>query len=374
MILFGMLSLLMVRRDRPFWAGVFSMLSCLCWQPGLLFGGTAFLVMSGYLTRWRDLRALKIAVGAALPLLITIAYLAHIGALQYFWAYAIQYNYSVFGPSAAKPPSAALSHFYRVSNRVLGPLMIGFAIGAAGWVVYVFQRVRARLAGASLDSPDVFNDAIAIPPLVYFLFCLLNFQGGPDLALFFPFAGIFAAFGFFEALKVLGRDGGDRRYRLAVRLIPPAVAALMLAASFEQGLVNWRSGSGFLKAQESEIKSIGELLGPGDKIYVHGAVEVLVLLNRPNLNPYVFVDWGMDDFIASKWYGGSFQKILDEMESQAPKLVLLLRLGDPNRLGHVNHGTDLERWATQHYDKGSIGGYDLFERKPALSAPSAGLD
>jgi hypothetical protein len=355
MILFGIMSLLMVKRDRPIWAGVFSMLSCLCWQPGLLFAGTAFLVMSGYLTRWRDLRALKVAAGAALPLLVAILYLGHIGALRFFWAYAIEYNYSVFGPSAAKPPGESLTHFWKVSNRVFGPLMIGFVIGAAGWLGYVFQRLQAMLAGKSLDWPAATDHAIAIPPLVYFIFCIVNFQGGPDLVLFFPFAGIFAAFALLEALKVIGREGWSR---VAARLTVPAVAVLMLFIALEQGLVAWRSGSGFLKAQEKQIKSIGELLRPSDKIYVHGSVEVLVLLNKPNLNPYVFVDWGMDDFIARKWYGGSFQKILDEMESQAPAVVLL------SRLGRVNHGGDMEQWALEHYDKASVAEYDLFERKP----------
>lgn len=37
MIIFGLLALLMIAKDRPLAAGFFSMLSCLCWQPGLLF-------------------------------------------------------------------------------------------------------------------------------------------------------------------------------------------------------------------------------------------------------------------------------------------------------------------------------------------------
>src|SRR5713226_1104193 len=68
MILFGMVTLLLIAQDRPFWAGVCSMLACLCWQPGLLFTGTAFLIFSRYLTTWRDLRALKVLLGAAVPL------------------------------------------------------------------------------------------------------------------------------------------------------------------------------------------------------------------------------------------------------------------------------------------------------------------
>src|SRR5262249_50065245 len=68
LLLFGMLSLLMIAKDRPLWAGVCSMLSCLCWQPGLLFTGTTVLIFSRYLTSWRDGRALKVMLGAVLPL------------------------------------------------------------------------------------------------------------------------------------------------------------------------------------------------------------------------------------------------------------------------------------------------------------------
>ena len=50
MMIFGLLALLMIAKDKPVWSGVFSMLSCLCWQPGLMFTGTAALIFSRYLT------------------------------------------------------------------------------------------------------------------------------------------------------------------------------------------------------------------------------------------------------------------------------------------------------------------------------------
>src|SRR5436190_14319698 len=64
MIVFGLGTLLLIAKDKPFWAGFCSMLSCLCWQPGLLFTGTAVLIFSKYLLSWRDGRALKVLAGA----------------------------------------------------------------------------------------------------------------------------------------------------------------------------------------------------------------------------------------------------------------------------------------------------------------------
>ena len=92
MILFGLITLLLIAKDKPIWAGVFSMLSCLCWQPGLMFTGTAVLIFSRYLSSWRDLRALKVMLGAAIPLVLVISYFYSRSALGDLWAWTITYN------------------------------------------------------------------------------------------------------------------------------------------------------------------------------------------------------------------------------------------------------------------------------------------
>ncbi len=99
-----------------------------------------------------------------------------------------------------------------------------------------------------------------------------------------------------------------------------------------------------LPDQDRAMKPIAELLEPDDKIYVHGAAEYLVLLNRPNLNPYVLMDWDADEFAATRKAGG-FQQIVDEMEAQRPKLVVL------SRLKKLVHSKELSSWAEEHYDE-----------------------
>jgi hypothetical protein len=102
MILFGMLSLLLIARDKPLWAGLCSMLSCLCWQPGLMFTGTAVLICSRYLTSWRDRRALKAMLGALMPLAAMLIYFATVGALSDLWTWTMTFNASVYAPTVAK--------------------------------------------------------------------------------------------------------------------------------------------------------------------------------------------------------------------------------------------------------------------------------
>ena len=81
------------------------------------------------------------------------------------------------------------------------------------------------------------------------------------------------------------------------------------------------------------------------------------MLNRPNLNPYVFLDWGKDDFLAARAYGGSFDRILEEIESNAPKIVAL------GRLQRVSHREDFNRWVEQHYDALDVPGFTVYVRR-----------
>ena len=384
MILCGMITLLLIAKDKPIWAGVFSMLSCLCWQPGLLFTGTAVLVFSRYLTSWRDLRALKVMIGAAIPLILVLSYFYSRSALGDLWAWTITYNYGTFGPEAKRGVAEALDKLARTVLREFRPDTSGYGgtvIGRfksmfepvaglttlamvpaslCGLLLFAVQRVRSKLKRQEpLDSRDFMRDALVIPPVVYLAFCLINFQSGPDLIPFFPFIGIFAAWFFVRAGQYLSYA---RWIRLSGRHFVkqwhlPALALLAILTVLFLRAVTYRVDSWTLQYQDQEFKTLSDLLGPDDKVYVHGTVEILVLLNRPNLNPYVFLDWDADTFAGSRKPGG-WNAIMDEMEGEAPKLVAI------SRLRAVTHRADLERWVQDHYDKLEMFKYErVFIRK-----------
>ena len=73
-----------------------------------------------------------------------------------------------------------------------------------------------------------------------------------------------------------------------------------------------------LADQCQEFQKIAERLGPNDKIYVQGSLEILVLLNRPNMNPYILLARCTDGFLASRTPGG-LDAALAEMKAQAPQ-------------------------------------------------------
>lgn len=360
MTLFGMLTILLIAKDKPFWAGVCSMLSCLCWQPGLLFTGTAVLIFSRYFTSWRDLRALKVMTGAALPLVIVVLYFYSAGALKDFWTWTVAYNYNVYGPEGAKNLPDQLVHIWRVIWRVMGVKVIFLVFGLAGLLMFTVERAGAKLKGReALHSPGLFKDALIIAPAVYLIFCLVDFQAGPDLIPLFPFIGIFAAWFLVKAGRLI-KDSQFLNQTSVGGLARDAVVAIAFVVTLACAATH-KAQSVTLHDQYREYNTLASILSPEDKIYAAGAVEILVLLNKPNLNPYVMWDRGKDTCVAAQKYGGSFKAIIDEIESHRPRLVAL------SRLKGVSSRAELEKWVAEHYDK--LDGYNesVFLRRPSLA-------
>lgn len=352
MAMFGMLTLVMIAKDRPFWAGAYAMMSCLCWQPGLLFAGTAFLMASRYLTSWRDFRALKVVIGAAIPLVVMLLYFYSTGILGYCWSYAFEYNYLTFRPIATRDLSDAVQHIWKVALRVFRVDIFLVVLSLAGLTFFTFERSKTILARIKSSNPsDWFRDALLIPPLVYLGFCLINFQSGPDLIPLFPFIGIFAAYLLFKASNAVARS--TRVSQLAL----PVVLAGLISVVVVRAVTYRPDPSNTLASQDEQLQMVSMLLGPDDKVYAQGRVEFLVLLNIPNINPYIDLDFGMDDYVAARWYGGSFDRFIDELESGAPKVVSI------TRIAHMSHGPEMERWLATHYEKLPVEGFDLYFRK-----------
>ncbi len=359
MIVFGMLGLLLLAKDRPFWAGFCSMVSCLCWQPGLLFAGAAFLIFSRYLTSWRDGRAVKVVAGAAIPLAVLLLYFWSKGALSDLWSWTITYAYSVFRPEGQKPLGQALSQLWKISRREFGSDLILAAMSLTGFAMYGAERFREKLK-EGFRSINLFSDAILIPPVVYLIFCMIDFQGGPDLIPFLPFIGLFAAWFLVEISRIIGSNVFVKKKMLRIewKLLAPSLALAVILTLILVRTAKYNPPSANLDEQRRTISQIANYLGPDDKIYVHGTAEILVLLNRPNLNRYIALDSGADDYIANTKYGGSFEGILDELGAQSPKIISL------SRLRNVAHGAELERWVLERYQELPVSGYDnIYVRK-----------
>lgn len=345
MMVFGMLSLLLIAKRKPFWAGFFSMLSCLCWQPGLMFTGVALLVFSRYLTSWRDQAALRVIAGAAAPLIIVVLYFFSAGALSDLWSWTVAFNLNVYAPETAKSLSQTLALLWKVSIRVFGFDLVFVALGLAGLIAFSIERVKGRFnRGLVADESNLFRDGLWIVPIAYLGFCLINFQSGPDLIPLFPFIGLFTGYLIVRLSAFLSES------RLGL-LAPTLVLIASLALILFRATISRPPAAPTLRDQDQQLAAVSTLLEPDDRIYVHGALEILVLLNRPNMNPFIYFDRGKDEWIAKR-RGGRFSGVVAEMESQSPKIVSV------SRLGKVAHRREIEGWIDEHYARVMLPGLE----------------
>jgi hypothetical protein len=346
LIICGLLTLLCIAKDKPFWAGFCSMLAFLFWQPGLMFTATALLIFSRYLTSWRDRRALQVLLGALIPLAVMLIYFAARGALGDLWAWTITYNYAVYYPEGHEPPGVALDRLWFLIRQVTDGHTVWVKLGIIGLLWFAAERIIRRFR-TSPPADEAFKEALLVPPLIFFAFCLINYPGADGLIVLLPFAGLFAAF----VLAALHQWLAARRFiksrpalarLVAVVLIAPL--AVVVFNAVKQARAFQIEEGRTLGDQRREFQKIAERLGPNDRIYVHGSLEILVLLDRPNMNPYIFLDRGKDRFLAARTAGG-FDAVLAEMKAATPKVLAL------SRLQNVACRDALTGWAESQYER-----------------------
>ena len=344
MIIFGLLNLLLIAADKPFWAGFFAMLSCLCWQPGLMFAAAAVLMFSRYLTSWRDFRALRVLIGTSVPLALVLIYFYSAGALSDFWIWTVAYNYQVYRPETSAPPAVSLNQLWYLIDQVTGANTVWVKLGVAGFLLFAGERIWVRWK--SRRSPDLFKEALVILPLAYMGFRTINYPGIDDLIPLFPLIALFTGFFFSEVSRFIGElkpIGNNRLLSRLVRRIPviPVIALIILTC---RHCIDYRVDGITLLEQQTRVQAVADLLEPDDKIYVHGTLELLVLLNRPNMNSYIFLDRGKDRYIAERMAGG-FGALVDRMRTLRPKVIAI------SRIQNVAHRDELLAWAAEDYEK-----------------------
>src|SRR5688572_29657991 len=105
----------------------------------------------------------------------------------------MEFNYGVLGPDANRGLERAFFHIWIVMRRIFDRDIIFVVLSAIGLLGFIGERIWTRWKGKENSFIDGwFRDALIFPPVVYFLFCLVNMQAGPDLIPFIPFIGLFA--------------------------------------------------------------------------------------------------------------------------------------------------------------------------------------
>lgn len=359
MILFGLMALWAVVKDRPFIAGLFGMLSALSWQPGLLFVGAAGLGFSRYLTSLRDMRVAKLIAGAAIPLAMMLAYFWAAGALKEFYLWNVHFNATVYGPNEMRPLSSFIN---RIAKMLAGTYHNGrfyFYLAAPGLLLVLWREaMRARRGGSRTLLESAPRHAVIISPFVYFLFCMIDIQGGADLIPLLPFVAMFAAvalvFAVEQAAALIARARPSFDHAPVRVWGSGLVCAFILLVAVSDSFSGERDLT--LQDQDARVRDLVSLLRPGDKIFVHGQTEILVLSGLTNASKYFLLDRGKDAYLDVIEEGG-FKGWLQRLKSERPRIVALERL---KSLGHLN---ELQAWVEADYDARDDGVFRYYVRK-----------
>lgn len=347
MVLFGLVSLWAVLKDKPLIAGLFGALSCLSWQPGLLFVGAAGLAFSRYLTSWRDKKILWLLIGVAAPATILVGYLWFVGALRDFYVWGFHYPSTVYGPREAKNLGGFVDRFLQLLRGPYGSDAPFFYLAAAGLAALILVGIWVgKRKGITSFIDGAPSHAIVISPVVYFAFCMMDIQRGPDLIPLLPFVGAFSAFLLVASLDTLMglirrtftglplerlRAGG-----FAILLGFVVYASVGDAARLESDLPT-------LRQQDEAMKEVASLLKPGDKIFAHGQTELLVLSGLTNASKYFFLDRGKDTYLNEVEPGG-FDGWFERLKRDRPKIVGL------SRLNAVDYADRFRQWVQDEYE------------------------
>ena len=321
------------------------MLSALAWQPGLLFVGAASLAFSRYLTSWRDKKTLKMLVGAVIPLSILLAYFWVSGALQSFYLWNIHFNVTVYAPHESR----SLQNFFQQLCRILNGFYHNsrdyFYVALAGLFVAIFQESRRAIKhGGRYFVERASTHAIIVAPLVYFGFCMIDIEGGADLIPLVPFVAIFAA----VAIEVVVEQTANLFSRLGKNSgpieswAPVAIVAFIIYRNVT-GAFLFERGFPTLKDQRPAVEEITSHLEPGDKIFVYGRTEILVLSGLTSVSKYFLLDRGKAQYLNQVEPGG-FDGWLERLKAERPKIVALDRLGTDGSL------QPLEEWVATEYE------------------------
>jgi hypothetical protein len=349
MILFGMISLALVSRDKPFWAGLTSMLSCLSWQPGLLFTGVAVLAFSNYLRTWRDCRALKALAGAILPLAIMVLYFLHAGALGDLWRWTFAYDLTVYAPGEYKSAGAQVRHIVGVIHDSLGALGMVYAfLAVIGFAMLVAKLTRDRRRSGSDSNQSTVTpaEALVIATVVYCIYSRFDFNHAPYLIPLIPLVAVFAGWAITQTLRAGANSLKTGRRGLGQERDPYSIAgAVVVCSLLGLAIAGSRRAPDFkytLREQYAAVQPLADRLSQGDKFYAQADLTLLVLLNRPSVSKYIRFDRGKDDYVAKDRSGG-FADILGDIEASAPKYVQI------DRVNESAHKAEFKQWLDEHY-------------------------
>ncbi|MCS6886197.1 MAG: DolP-mannose mannosyltransferase [Acidobacteriota bacterium] len=324
-LLFGLLSIYLLAKQKYFWAGFVGSLSFWAWQPGLLFAGVAGLCSLNSLKRG----FVRVILGTALGVLLGVGYFFFVGAARAFYDWCFSFNISANTSVAAASGWARLATVIDKAYPDEWLFWWMFPVGFLVHLVDVVVKLRNKEADIKLLAPT-------LAFVVYGLFTYFNLQSGPDAIFFLPFIALYCAY---LAMRL---GSCIERFKLpAVSIYLNCVLVLGVVTFFVLDAFGYNPAF-TLDEQQQDYSLVFDEISPMDKVYAHGSLDLLVLGGLVNASKYIYFDRGKDVY-AAKLEGG-FDKIIGQLEAARPRFVAL------SKLERVQHKDQLLAWLKSHYD------------------------
>ncbi|OGW74934.1 MAG: hypothetical protein A2Z72_07355 [Omnitrophica bacterium RBG_13_46_9] len=355
LVLFISLTLLFSGKKQWFWAGLFSSLAVLTWQPmGIFPLMTIFLSVAAESERQRKVSALcRVLAGIGLPLLLIIAYFAHHGALYDFLDGFIFFN--LRNPDRIQGISF-IKNFLRVLRIVWVSERAMYLSTLIGFITVLYwypSRYISYRSVKDMISKDRFAPLLLSFPLLC-IWTLVDVQGPPDLFVFHPYISLgFASF--LDLALKHAEEAKDLRFRrktIPFLSIAMCITLLMVSCTQVRQIREKNKREGGIARQRKVANKIAARFGKDAKIICIEAPQILTLLHLKNPNPYIFINAGIDRRIHYATPGG-FEGWIREMEAYDPDVIITGRL-----YGGV-YMPKLTNWLKTNYHEEKLGCWTL---------------
>ena len=269
MVLFVLLAMWMLTRQRFLAAGVFIALAALTWQPAFLLAVTAG-VLAAVLRPERRIRSLaEIGIGGAVTTAAFAVYFLATGALNAFYEgfFGINARYSGAVGFDQRP-----AYMWGVLRDAYGASIWIFLFGLLALVV---AAVAAAVLPTQRSRPDTsLRVAFGVATLVVLVWTWRDINGWPDLFVLLPSAalGVGAVVAEVEA-RVPAR---------AARAVLIGVTAWVLAATAYAGVYSVTERSDKLAREQASVDAVLGSMPAGATMMSIQAPQVMVLSDRTN--------------------------------------------------------------------------------------------
>jgi hypothetical protein len=354
-VLLSIVTLALLVRRHYFLSGLASSLAFLSWQPLGIYAVIAVVFALTSSDAGGRMRAFGSAViGVLVPIGATAIFYAAEGALTDLYDATIDYPLTGVESEAQGPQ---IQHIASIVSRDYSTTKIVFWAGLAFLLALAFARAaRPPLGRHRSLLLDPYLVAVIPAFVAIFVFSLTDFQGYPDLYPLLPFSalGIGGSLWLLESATAKGRFAA-----VAVALSGCAVAALVVASL----VVYSRAGTGVgeLMQQQQAAAALNRLLGPDDTIVSLGNPMPLVLTERANPDPFIYLEAGVDQWAIDHRFG-SFANWTKDIEAANPAVVVLTPRTGPRRWGRWISPvqSEMRTWLVANYVPLTVRGLPVF--------------